>query len=106
MDIGVDIVEVKRFKKIKRNDYSNWSRVFSAKEWSYVFATANAAERLAGIFAAKEAVMKATGQVGPQNFRQFEITHGKGGEPKVSKKGLYISVSHTKDLAIAVAMKK
>ena len=103
MNIGVDIIEIKRFRRIKVGDYSSWDKVFAPKEWAYAFAAANAAERLAGIFAAKEAAMKATGKVGPKNFRQFEIIHGKDGEPKIAGGKLYISVSHTKDLAVAVA---
>lgn len=106
MNIGIDIIEVKRFAKIKKSDYGRWDKVFTPKEWAYAFTKANSAEHLTGIFAAKEAGMKATGKVGPKNFRQFEIAHGKSGEPKVAGPKLYISVSHTKDLAVAVAVKE
>ena len=104
MNIGVDLIEIKRFKKIKRVDYAYWKRVFSALEWGYAFKDASSAEHLAGMFAVKEAAMKATGLVGVKNYRKFEITHGRNGAPKINIKGGKISISHNQELAIAVVL--
>ncbi|OGY63166.1 MAG: hypothetical protein A3I24_02850 [Candidatus Harrisonbacteria bacterium RIFCSPLOWO2_02_FULL_41_13b] len=105
MGIGVDLISIKRFKKLKKNDYQYWSRVFSKKEWGLAFRDKNFSQHLAGMFVAKEAAMKATGKVGVKNFRFFEISYRKQGEPKINKKGLYISISHAEGLAVAVVIK-
>ncbi len=104
MNIGIDLISVKKFKKIKSSDYGHWERIFSLKEWGYAFDDASSAEHLAGIFTAKEAAMKATGMVGGKNYRKFEIIHAKNGAPKINIKGGKISISHNQELAIAVVL--
>ncbi len=104
MNIGIDLTEIKRFKKIKRSDYPHWERVFSAREWDYAFGDKSSAEHLAAMFAGKEAAMKATGFVGAKNYRKFEITHAPSGAPKINIKGGKISISHNQGLAIAVVL--
>ena len=104
MNIGIDIISIKKLRRIKRNDYEHWERVFSLKEWEYAFSDASSAEHLAGMFVVKEAAMKATGLVGVKNYRKFEITHAKNGVPKINIKGGKISISHNQELAIAVVL--
>lgn len=104
MNIGVDLISVRKFGKIKRADYKPWSRVFSPREWKYAFGDASSAEHLAGIFAAKEAAMKATGFTGVKNYRKFEITHALSGAPKINIKGGKVSISHDRNAAIAVVL--
>ncbi len=104
MNVGVDLIAVKKFKKIKRSDYGHWERVFSPPEWEYAFGDKSSAEHLAGMFAAKEAAMKATGAVGAKNYRKFEITHFKNGAPKINLSKAKISISHNQDMAVAVVL--
>ncbi len=104
MNIGIDLVAIKKFKTIKRSDYKHWSRVFSASEWKYAFGYASSAEHLAGIFVAKEAAMKATGFVGAKNYKRFEIKHDRQGAPKINIKGGKVSISHDQNMAVAVVL--
>jgi phosphopantetheine--protein transferase-like protein len=106
--IGIDIIEIKRFAKIKKSDFARWQKFFSEHEWHYAFGSKKSAERLAGIFSAKEAVMKALGGKYGGRFDLIEILHKKNGAPftKVEKsaKKIFISISHEKKHAVAIAM--
>jgi len=106
--IGIDIVDIERFKKIGEEDFSSWEKVFTKEEWQYSLGQANSSERLAGIFAAKEAVMKAIGGNLVGRFNRIEITHSADGRPvaviKNEKQVVEISISHDKNTAVAVAV--
>ena len=86
--------------------------MFSAKELAYCFNKKNAAEHLAVRFAGKEAVMKAlSGYVRPLDYQDIEIERTPRAAPqvhvkKIQKKKMFIqiSLSHTKDTAVAVAI--
>ena len=58
MKVGIDIVEVKRIRKLAEKKLFI-KKVFSEEEQSYCKKFKNAYERYAGKFAAKEAVIKA-----------------------------------------------
>jgi holo-[acyl-carrier protein] synthase len=115
--IGVDVTSIDRFKKIKKGDYLHWEKFFNETEWQYAFGLADPSEHLAGIFAAKEAVMKALGGDFVKRFDCIHIEHAKDGKPivraKIAKKGkkgrekerkVEISISHEKNIAVAVAL--
>ena len=102
MGIGIDLVAVRRFKKIKKADYDAWRHVFTGNEWKYAFKDTHSAEHLAGMFAAKEAAMKASGKVGVQHMKMFEVSHTAKGAPMLNKAGYQVSISH--DFAYAVAV--
>ena len=105
MNIGVDLVSVVRFRKIRQADYTRWTHVFSEKEWAYAFGDARSAEHLAGIFAAKEAAMKAYGKASVKKFRLFEVRHdSSSGAPALTRRGASLSISHDKNMAIAVVL--
>ena len=113
--IGVDIVEIARFDKyVKSLETRFCERVFTLNELEYL--KTKKAASMAGLFAAKEAVAKALGT----GFRGFyphdiEIQHSESGAPHVVFHGkakqlaheakILISISHTKTLAVAVALK-
>lgn len=108
--IGIDIVKISRFNRIKKNNYKHWGKFFTANEWVYSFKSPKPQMRLGGIFAAKEAIMKALGAKYTQRFDLIEIYHNKNGKPqaKIGKKRKknYISVSHDGEYAIAMALIK
>ena len=81
-----------------------WDRVFSEAEWAYAFRDAKSAQHLAGIFAAKEAAMKAYGRAGVKEFRSFEVRHNASGAPALAVRGSSLSISHDKHMAIAVVL--
>ena len=104
MNIGIDAVSVKRFRHIKKTEYRYWKRVFTPYEWGYAFTGSHSAERLAGIFAAKEAAMKALRKVGAKEFKKIKISHGKSGEPGINRKGCKVSITHDENMAFAVIL--
>ncbi|MEK6832963.1 MAG: 4'-phosphopantetheinyl transferase superfamily protein [Nanoarchaeota archaeon] len=109
--IGIDIIFINKFKKIKAIDYNFWSKFYTQKEWQYCFSNAGSYNHLAGIFAAKEAIIKSFGKVKINNHSQIEILHKTiTGEPysKINglvRKNIQISISHGCEYAIAVAFR-
>ena len=104
MDVGVDIIRVKRFKALKKGDFGHWKRVFTKREWNYAFKKAGAAECLAGFFAAKEAALKASG-VRNRALIFFEILHTASGKPFFKNRRLKVSISHDGVYAVAAAIR-
>ena len=104
--VGIDIVEVSRFFGMSKED-SFLVKAFSEKEREYCFAYKNPVSHLAGMFAAKEAVSKALG-VRTFPFITIEIFHTLDGAPYACKNNkklpVVLSISHTKDIAVAVAI--
>ncbi|HLJ62069.1 MAG TPA: holo-ACP synthase [bacterium] len=117
--MGLDVVEVPRVERvIARWGEAFLGRVFTAAELRHVGASPSVAQRLAGRFAAKEAVMKAlgTGWRGVA-WREIEIENDALGNPLVRLTGRAaeaalrrgigswaVSISHTRDLATAVVI--
>ncbi|MCL2665233.1 MAG: holo-ACP synthase [Defluviitaleaceae bacterium] len=103
--VGTDIIEIERIKKASEKNCF-LSRCFTDTERRY----ATAPEKLAGLFAAKEAAVKALGE----GFKRFlpadvEIIHDKNGKPSVKIKGLeeaviHVSISHCRQYAVAFAV--
>lgn len=114
---GVDITEVPRIEaSIARFGERFLRRVFTDAEIRYCDSKVNKAERYAARFAAKEAALKATGtglRMGI-SWREVEVTRLPGGRPaiafhgvaaqfaaKLGMKRAHLSLSHTKEHAIA-----
>lgn len=104
MKIGIDIVSIKKFRRLTKSDRRFWLRVFTAEEWEYAFRDAHAPEHLAGIFAAKEAAMKATGKTGVSQLAALKITHAASGAPAINVKGAAVSIAHDRQSAVAVVL--
>ena len=104
--IGIDMVYIPKFEKTLKENPSYFSqKIFSFEEWN------NASiETLAGIFATKEATMKALG-VKPGKWLEICVEHTKDGKPflsqfpqtnKKQKKWSHeLSISHDGKYAIA-----
>lgn len=109
--IGVDCEEISRFKKIGVNK-KFLEKIFTKKEINYCKSKPNPFPHLAARFAGKEAIIKAANNTGKQLFfNEVEILNDKKGIPyvnisnKVNKKfNVKISLSHSKDTAIAFAV--
>ena len=111
--IGTDIEEIARFAKIINLRKKVLKRFFFQKEINYVFKKGKSLQSLAGIWCAKEAVVKAFGQLRSISITDVEVLCAKNSAPKVtvrsdSVKGLKfvveISISHTKEWATATAI--
>jgi phosphopantetheine--protein transferase-like protein len=103
--IGCDIIHITRIQKIIESEVAR-SQTFHPGE----LALKNI-ERLAGIFAAKEALRKAV-SVHETTWLDFEIMHEKNGKPtvRISERlrsvvdHVEISISHDGEMAFACAL--
>lgn len=120
MRIGCDIIEISRIQHfVEQHSTQLIGRVFTQREWDYCQQQANPYPSFAVRFAAKEAVAKAFGVgIGESlNWTSIEITNNSSGAPevtldtqsqqllkKLSANTVYISLSHSRDNALAVAI--
>lgn len=105
MKIGCDIVYIPRFQKILARTTTMRGRIFLPQEKKGA-----SLEKLAGIFAAKEAVIKVSG-LKAGDWLKIEISKDKNGRPRVTlanpPKNIInqdLSISHDKDYALACAV--
>ncbi len=115
--IGVDIVDVERVHAMLERYQDRFvRRVFTDAENRYASKSVKSAERLAGRFAVKEAVLKAFGTGKSQGilWRDVETVPGPKGRPKVNLYGnadkylkmlnanqIHVSISHDGGKAVA-----
>lgn len=104
MKIGIDIVDIEELGKKVADNPKIIEKMLSSqetKEWRM--------EALAGKIAAKEAIQK-TGYIKAGEWLEIQILNKDSGEPYVVDKtggkldNLQVSISHKKDLAVAVAL--
>ncbi|MEF9989280.1 MAG: holo-ACP synthase [Christensenellaceae bacterium] len=107
--IGTDIIEIDRIEK-KLNDEKFLNRVYTQRELAYIHTKGNKAQTAAGIFCAKEAVLKALSQ-GITKIGSIEILTQTSGAPFVVLHGnlagdflIHVSISHAKMYAVAQAV--
>ncbi|WP_428910560.1 holo-ACP synthase [Niallia sp. Krafla_26] len=106
--IGLDIVEIKRIKKILQRHQKFVDRILTEQEKEkYKGLTGHRQiEFLAGRYAAKEAFSKAIGTgIGEKvSFLDIEIENDQYGKPLIRKpvnQGIHLSISHSSDYAVA-----
>ncbi len=108
--LGVDIVDVPRIARLSRQRRF-LARVFTPEEIAYCRGKKNASQHFAVRFAAKEAVYKALGKSGV-GHKEISVTNDARGKPSVLLAGrlkrlerrVALSLSHTADYAVAVAI--
>lgn len=112
VNIGVDIEDIERFKNLDFNkNKSFFDRVYTGKELEYCLSKTNPYPHLAARFAGKEAVIKLISAFGRKvSPNEIEILNNTDGVPEVrlnkerfSRLSVVISLSHSKDRAIAFA---
>ena len=117
---GIDLVDCPRIEAmIERHGERFIQRVFTAAEQAYAEANKNKIEKLAGRFAAKEAILKlvGTGWRGKIAWTDIEIINNSSGQPEVTLGGevekiadklgikhISVSITHTANFAIASAV--
>ncbi len=107
--VGIDIVEVDRFKKKKyEKNKIFYKKIFVCSEINYCLKFKNSAERFAAKFAIKEAVIKSISE--KIHFIDIEIIY-KNAKPGINLRNLLqkkynflVSVSHEKDFAVAIVI--
>lgn len=121
--VGIDSVDISRFKDWHKYPKNQLSKIFSEKEIDYCLSNIlKSAERFSARFAAKEALFKALTQYLKKhiNFLELcknsEITHNKLGAPefiinweKISSISGHIpavncSISHSKNISICIVI--
>ena len=117
---GIDLVDCPRIEAmIERHGKRFIQRVFTVAEQAYAEANKNGIEKLAGRFAAKEAVLKlmGTGWRGKIAWTDVEVINNSSGQPEVTLSGevekiagklgikhISVSITHTANFAIASAV--
>ncbi|OQA92037.1 MAG: Holo-(acyl-carrier-protein) synthase [Elusimicrobia bacterium ADurb.Bin231] len=108
---GIDIIEVKRIRKIILSTPRFLKKVYTSEEVEYCNARKNKWQHFAVRFAAKEAVWKALGKKDIWH-RDITVKNAADGRPaillcnkyKILEKRISVSLSHTQDYAAAVAI--
>lgn len=103
--VGIDIQHINELK-VPESDWKSsaeLSKIFSVNEIAYCETRIDPLESLAGIFAAKEAVFKASG-LNDQRHPFVEIKHDELGKPIVDL--FDVSISHSNGFALAIAIRK
>jgi len=117
---GIDIVAVERIARLyERHGERVYRHLLTAAETEVILGLGQPVTRLAGRFAAKEAVLKAlgTGWARGIGFTQIEILNDEAGAPHVTLSGRaaerctelggriwHLSISHERDTAVAMAI--
>jgi holo-[acyl-carrier protein] synthase len=117
---GIDLVDFERIEQmLNRHQERFCERVFTARELADAEKVKNRIEKLAGRFAAKEAVMKliGTGWRDGVAWTDIEVVNNEVGQPMVTVCGkvkelaeqkhieqITISITHTANFAIASAV--
>jgi phosphopantetheine--protein transferase-like protein len=103
--IGIDIEEVAalpRSADIRKEAF--YTQNYTPAEMAYCILQADPYASLTGLFAAKEAIVKAEASVRNNPFNTLEIGHTTEGKPLYP--GFNLSISHAGGLAVAVAIRQ
>ncbi len=117
---GIDLVDFRRIEEmINRHGSRFLDRIFTQTEQQQASVIKNRIERLAGRFAAKEAILKllGTGWRGKIAWTDIEVVNNRFGQPQVNLDGevkkiaskmrvrdISLSITHTANFAIASAV--
>lgn len=101
--VGIDIEDIDAMPRA--NDFREdefYKMNFSSAEIAYCILQPAPYASFAGLFAAKEAIVKANNSNRNRPFNTIVINHDQEGKPTYP--GFYLSISHTSNLAVAVAL--
>ncbi|MGL4318397.1 MAG: holo-ACP synthase [Pseudomonas sp.] len=104
MHIGIDIVDIERIRTAsQRSGEGFMTRVYTAQERDYIGDAEANAERAAGIWAAKEAAVKALGTGFRDGilFHDLQIEHEETGRPYLVFAGRFLDVMQQSGLTAA-----
>ncbi|PKM90234.1 MAG: holo-[acyl-carrier-protein] synthase [Firmicutes bacterium HGW-Firmicutes-12] len=116
--VGTDIIEIERIRNAVKRHPAFYDRVLSNREKEYYMVKKDPFPFLAGRFAAKEAIIKCLGcGMRGLSWHDMEIFPDEMGAPQVlvnqvmerlfEQKGIStikVSISHSRDYAVAVAI--
>lgn len=102
---GIDIQSIREFFPVQIGDLKadkSLLNIFTMSEMTYAESKAEPLTHLTGMFALKEAIMKASNTM-LKDISVLEITHDSDGAPKYTD--FTLSLSYTGDLVVAVAVR-
>lgn len=111
LNVGIDVIEIERFrsKPLNNENASFYHSIFTESELMYCMKYSDPYPHIAGIFAAKESILKCLTR--PIKMIEIEISHNRDGKPiivadarKIRAMQTRISITHTRSIAIAVAV--
>ena len=116
--VGVDVVDIERFRRALARTPSMRERLFTAAELAYVAPQVDPVPSLAARFAAREAVMKALGLgLGAFGFHDVWVDVADGGAPRLVVTGTaaelaagrgvatcHLSLTHDGPVAVAIVV--
>ncbi len=111
---GIDMVYVKRIEKLK-NETNFLKKVFTINELEYIQSKNSNIQTIAGLFASKEAFLKAFKKgINDYDLKDIEISHDQNNAPFIilhnkalnecKFNSLSLSISHDGDYAIAIVL--
>jgi holo-[acyl-carrier protein] synthase len=110
LNVGIDIIEIERFrnKPLNNKNASFYHSIFTESELSYCTKYSDPYPHLAGIFAAKESILKCLTR--PIKMTEIQISHNRDGKPhiaartKIKATQTRVSITHTRSIAMAIAV--
>lgn len=106
--MGIDLIGITKVEKIlQRHGEKFLEKVFTDDEIKYIEEKQFIPQTVAGIYAAKEAMLKELGTgIGEYSLKDVEVFHDEKGRPygKAGEKLFDISISHEGDYGVAVAV--
>ena len=117
--VGVDMVEIARVRRLVEEDRGFAARIFTEREIAYCESKFSKAQHYAARFTAKEAFFKAlgTGFRDGMSWRDVEVENDALGKPQLRLaaaaleqfrrrrlKNAHLSLSHTREMAIALVV--
>ena len=110
---GIDIVQISRFDKLKNNN-TFMHNIFNDKELEYIKQRNNNSSTISGLYAAKEAFLKAIKKgINDYALKDIEISHNDNNAPYIilhneldklyNSNNISLSISHDGDYCIAIA---
>lgn len=116
--VGVDTVDIERFRRSLARTPTMRERLFTASELAYVAPKSDPVPSLAGRFAAREATMKALGLgLGAFGFHDVWVSRAASGVPSLEVEGTaaelaaaagvtrwHLSITHSDLVAVAMVV--
>lgn len=103
--IGIDIEEISNLPRTDDFREEEFYKLnFTSREIAYCITHPDPYASFCGLFAAKEAIVKASNYYKNISFNKLLVDHLEDGKPVFA--GFQISISHTDSIAIAVAVKE
>ena len=116
MNVGIDIIEIKRIRKIVERNKFFLISIFSERELKQINKKPDIYSSIAARFCAKEAFFKCIGGINSLNdLKLVEILNNKSGQPKIYLNNIFskkyknykfaVSLSHCREYACSTVLK-